>query len=282
MPDGSTIVFRSGGTYRLSSALVINGRHNLTFEGNGATLRSYGGYTESGSVFRVFGCTGIVIRNIKLVGNSPTPGVYIGGRERAHGIQIVKGGDIEVVNTTISNVYGDGANVDYWTDGVWIHNSTINRPGRAGFTVLAGRNISVESNTFYNPSNTSAIVDIEPYESTGGVVNFRFVNNTILGNTFYFAANYGSVISDITISGNRAVDGSMRAIIGRAGPRPRRVTITNNTALGPAVAWNPGIVGYGGMALEHIDGLTVTGNVASFSPGHSLASIKDCTSVVYR
>ena len=282
VPNGSTIVFKSNGTYRLNSALLISSRQNLTFDGNGATLRSYGGYSESGSVLRVFGCTGITIRDIKLVGNSPTPGVYIGGKEYAHGVQIVQGGDIEIDNSTISNVYGDAVNSDYDTDGVWVHDSTINRPGRAGIVVLSGINWLVENNYFYNPSNTSAIVDIEPYEADGVVRHFTFRNNTIAGNTFYFAANYGSAISDITISGNTALNGSLRAIIGRVGPRPQRVTITNNIAKGPAVTWNPDALSGGGMVLMHIDGLTVTGNVASFSPAHTLAAITDCTNVVYR
>ena len=80
VPDGSTIVFKSGGTYRMDQGLIVNGRRNLTFEGNGATLKSNGGTTEASSLLRVFGATGIVIRNITLVGNSPTPGIYRPGR----------------------------------------------------------------------------------------------------------------------------------------------------------------------------------------------------------
>jgi len=280
VPDGSTIVFRAGGYYRMDRSLAINARHNLTFEGNGATLKSNGDFHEYSSVFQVFGCTGIVIRNINLVGNSPTPGVYIPRQEGAHGVQIVMGSNIEVVNATISNVYGDGANTDYWTDGVWVHNSTINRPGRAGFVVLAGKNITVENNLFFNESNTSAILDIEPYEADGGVINFKFLDNTITGNDFYFAANGGNVLTDIIISGNTATTGTIRGLIRAASPRPQRVTITNNTALGSAVSFDPDTMGHGGLELRHIDGLTVTGNHVPLWSGQ-LASIIDCTDVTY-
>ena len=42
VPDGSTIVFRSGGTYRMDHGLRLAGRHDLVFEGNGATLQTTG------------------------------------------------------------------------------------------------------------------------------------------------------------------------------------------------------------------------------------------------
>ena len=42
MPDGSTIVFRAGTTYRLDHGIKLVNRHHLTFEGNGATLKANG------------------------------------------------------------------------------------------------------------------------------------------------------------------------------------------------------------------------------------------------
>ena len=42
VPDGSTIVFKSGGTYRVSHGLRLFGRHDLVFAGNGATIQTTG------------------------------------------------------------------------------------------------------------------------------------------------------------------------------------------------------------------------------------------------
>ena len=42
VPDGSTIVFKSGGTYRVSHGLRLFGRHGLVFAGNGATIQTTG------------------------------------------------------------------------------------------------------------------------------------------------------------------------------------------------------------------------------------------------
>jgi hypothetical protein len=78
--DGSTIVFRAGGVYRLNGAIKFAHRHRLTLNGNGATLRSSGPSTEAGSLFWLSsaggGDTGITIENFRLVGNNPSPGFF--------------------------------------------------------------------------------------------------------------------------------------------------------------------------------------------------------------
>jgi hypothetical protein len=288
VPDGSTIVFKAGGTYRMDQGLIVNGRRNLTFEGNGATLKSNGGTTEVSSLLRVFGATGIVIRNITLVGNSPTPGIYRPGQEGAHGIQIVMGGNIEIANVTIRNTYGDCVNTDYWTDGVRMHDSRCTYSSRCGFAIFSGKNITIERNTYDH--NGGMPLDIEPYEADGGADTVQFINNTSLyqGNSrdysqpygpedYFFGANGGGRgIYNITISGNTLVRGIFKGIlvVPGTGLRYRNIVITNNTAMGDTVAGPT-------VRLAHIDGLTVTGNRVSLSSGQ-IANITDSTGVTYQ
>jgi hypothetical protein len=272
VPDGSTIVFKAGGYYRMDTGLIVNGRHNLTFEGNGATLKSNGGYTEASSLFRVFGDTGIVIRDFNLVGNSPTPGVYRPGQEGAHGIQIVEGSNIEIANVNISNTYGDCANTDYWTDGVWFHDSSCKSSGRNGVAIFAGKNMTVERVVF--DKNGGGVFDIEPYQSSGGATNIKFINNTSGTHTNgFFDANGGSVISNITVSGNTLTGGSLGGYVWLASPRVQNLVFTNNTATVPRAG--------PAMYFSHIDGLTVTGNVQPLTSG-VFAQIADCTGVTYQ
>ena len=99
VPDGSTIAFKPGATYLMDAPLKFSRRHNLTFDGQGATLKANGPTTESGSLIWVgsYGGanTGITIHDFKLVGHSPTPGVYQGGKEGAHGVLIAGSNDVE-------------------------------------------------------------------------------------------------------------------------------------------------------------------------------------------
>ena len=276
VPDGSTIVFKAGGVYRLNAALKFAHRHNLTFEGNGATLKAGGGTTEASSLFwlgsYLGGNTGIVIRNFTLVGNSTTPGVFQVGREGAHGILVDSGSGIEISSVTVSGVWGDCLYVGSWADGVSFHDSTCSSNGRNGVTVTSARNLTVQRVAF--PKAGYCTFDIEPNTSSEGASNIRFLDNTAgsWSNSFLSAEGAsGSVVNGVTVSGNTVTGASLVTIIQL--DRRQNIVFTNNTsrvsASGPV------------LRFAHIDGLTVTGNVQPLSSG-SLASITDSTSVTYQ
>jgi hypothetical protein len=275
VPDGSTILFKAGGVYRMDAALKFAHRSNLTFEGNGATLRSNGGTTEASSLFWLGsyqgGNSGITIRNFTLVGNSTTPGVYQSGREGAHGILIGGGTAIEIANVTIQGVWGDCLYVGGWSDGVNFHDSTCASNGRNGVTVTSARNLTVQRVRLHKSGYCT--FDIEPNASSEGASNIRFLNNTAgtWSNSFLSADGAaGSVVERVIVSGNTVTGGSLRTIIDLA--RRQNVIFVNNTS----TVRVPGPV----LRFAHIDGLTVTGNVQPLSSG-VLASITDSTGVTY-
>ena len=282
VPDGSTIVFKAGGVYRMDSGLRFSGRRNLTFEGNGATLRSNGTSScgRDCSLFYVVSDTGITIRNVRLVGNSPTPGVYNGSWEQAAAVTIIGGGGVEIANVTVSGVGGDALTLSgvapAWPDGIWFHDSHVISSGRMGVGILAGRNVTVERVTFDTVGYGA--FDIEPNDTTQGASAVRFLDNTVgavnqvRGRAFFFGANgaVGSAVSDVTVSGNRATGTSLDTYLNVA--RRQNIVFTNNTSTVPVA----GPVLY----FAHVDGLTVTGNVQPLTSG-VLASITDCTGVAY-
>jgi len=284
VPDGSTIVFKAGAVYRMDMGLRFSGRRGLTFEGNGATLKSNGASTcgrDCSLFYLQEGNTRIMIRDFRLAGNSPTPGVYSGTWEHAAAITIVGGGDVEIANVTVSGVGGDGLTLSgvapNWPDGIWFHDSHVVSSGRMGVAVVAGRNVTVERVAFDTVGY--GVFDIEPNDATQGASNVRFLDNTVgtvsqvRGRAFFFGANgaAGSAVGDVTVSGNTATGTPLDTIVDVA--RRRNIVFTNNTSA-VAVA---GPVLY----LAHIDGLTVTGNVQPLTSG-VLASITDCTGVTYR
>ncbi len=275
VPDGATIVFKAGGVYRMAGALKFAHRRNLTFEGNGSTLKGAGGTTESGSLIWLgsYGGAnaGIAIRNFRLTGNSSTPGTYQAGREGAHGIMLDGGNGIEITNVTISAVWGDCLKLTTWADGVSFHDSTCASSGRNGITILAARNVAVQRVGFTRTGYCT--FDIEPMSSSQGASNIRFLDNTAgtWSNSFLSADGAaGSVVNGLTVSGNTVTGKSLLTVIDLA--RRQNVVFTNNTSMVKA----PGPV----LRFAHIDGLTVTGNVQPLSSG-PLASITDSTSVTY-
>jgi hypothetical protein len=271
VPDGTTIDFPAGAIYRMDAGLKFSGRHDLTFEGNGATLRSNGDVHETSSLFALFGNTGIVIRDFYLVGNSPSPGVYLPGQEAAHAVLIHGGSNVDVSGVTISAVYGDAFFVDTWAEAVTIHDSVVRSTGRNGVSIIAGRNIMVERVTFEDSGYCT--FDVEANDSTEGASGVRFLDNTAgtWGDAF-LAANgaAGSVVDGVTVSGNRVNGSSLLTDITLA--RRRNIVFTNN--MSDASADGPV------LRFDHVDGLTVSGNIQPLRSG-PLAAIVDSTDVTY-
>ena len=261
----------TGGVYRMSTALKFSDRHNLIFDGNGATLVSTGNGQQESSLFRVMtGNAGITIRNFTLIGNSPTPGVLDEAQQWAYGVEVL-GINVEIANVTISAVYGDGVLTDSPASGVWFHDSHVVSAGRNGVAVLGGDNITIERVTL--DKSGYCTFDIEPWVSTGVATNVKFLNNTAgtWSNAFMAAGGIaGSVVSGVTVSGNKVTGVSLLTVIDLA--RRQNVVFTNNTSTAQAA----GPV----LRFAHIDGLTVTGNIQPLKSG-GLASVTDSTGVTY-
>jgi hypothetical protein len=272
VPDGSTIAFKAGAVYRMDLGLKFSDRHDLTFEGNGATLRSNGDNFETSSLFALWGGnTGIAIRDFNLVGNSSTPGVYQPGREGAHGVLIDGGSNVDVSGVTVSGVWGDGFYVGLWADTVSIHDSTVASNGRNGISIISGRNVTVQRVAFTQSGYCT--FDIESNAPDEGASNITFIDNTAgtWGNVF-LAANgvAGSVVDGVTVRNNRVTGSTLLSDITLA--RRSNIVFENNTSTVPA----NGPV----LRFAHIDGLTVTGNVQPLKSG-ALAFIEDSTKVSF-
>jgi hypothetical protein len=274
VPDGSTVIFKAGGVYRLNGAIQFPGRNHLTLDGNGATLRAYSSAT---SLLRLDRNSGTTIRDFILVGNSPTPGVYSGSIESRAALRVYNSRDTEIYGLTIRAVGGDCLYIGAWSDGVRFHDNHCVSAGRMGVAITAGRNVTVERNAF--DAIGYGVFDIEPNFSTEGASNVRFVNNTVgrisqvRGKAFLFGANgaAGSVVNGVTVSGNTVTGDSLDTYVTNT-TRRKNIVFTNNTA---KVA-SPGPV----LFFSHVDYLTVGGNVQPLTSG-VLARILDCTGTTY-
>ena len=147
VPDGSSIGFDAGGEYRLSRGLTVSGRRNLVLDGNGATLAMVG---HDRSVLAIEGSTDIVLRNLSIEGDNADAGTsdayHPDGQEFSHGIAVRGSHGVEILDVAITDVWGDGIFIGVpgtayadWSSGVWIHDCTIERNGRMGVVVNAGR-----------------------------------------------------------------------------------------------------------------------------------------------
>jgi hypothetical protein len=289
VPDGGTVRLPAGAQYRVEGTLILENRHNLTIEGNGALLFA----TTTGENVTpprdlehkwprkrahlvVYGGGGIVVRNLQIRGphrNGGENGDYVRELEGQHGIVLrgVQGAELDRVR--ITDVYGDfvylgsyGGAGSAWTRNVRIHDSHFERNGRQGFGITGAEDILLENNYIGDVRRTA--LDIEPNGVSGGAKRLTVRKNTFgaIGN--HWLAGHGKVgtVEDITLEEN-VVHDKMRVSTNPTGPRRRNFRIVNNTSdqvVGLPIAL---------MTLHLIDGIVVRGNKSTFSPAREMTGV---------
>ena len=277
VPDGSLINFPAAGIYKITSALRLEGRHNLIIDGNGCTLQSASvdpGSELSSLWYERLGGSDIWIKNFVLIGSSPYPGVFTDGVSPTDGQQqhgVIVGADrTEVSGCTISALWGDGVEVNSGMS-VWFHDNHVISAGRNGVSVISGTNVIAERNALDVVGGFA--FDVEPDVVTDSCINVVFRNNTVgtWGFEHVFAASNSpkTTVDGIVIDNNIVTGGSIRTYIDSVGAvRMTHITFTNNVG---KVATTDAPLNF-----QRIDGLTVTGNVQPLSSGHLIWTV-DCT-----
>lgn len=159
VPDHSTLIFQAGACYNIDGGLLIDDRHGLVFEGNGATFRvfSRGAPERSNWIFR--GGSNLTLREITVVGANPHAGTseaaYDPAVEWQHGFRLrgVQGALLERLKAY--DVYGDFINLSH--DGrvarpgppnrdITIRQGHFERNGRMGISITHGERIWIQDN----------------------------------------------------------------------------------------------------------------------------------------
>ena len=273
VPDGSVIEFHPGTIYRLDQGIQVANRHSLVFSGNGTTLKvgshagandqlaspfvlghQYGKWWQGGN-------TDIVIHDFVLIGNDPTPGTFTAGQEAQANIEITGSDRVEIYSVTGSAAPGDFVFVN-GVNGAWIHDCEAPTVGRTGGTIISGRDITFERNTFGVVGY--CVFNIEPNCAAEATHNAQFVANTAVSWDCAFlsveGSHTGAVIDGVIADSNTVTGDSIRTVIDNGGTaRMRNVTFINN--IGKKADDGPVLV------FAHIDGLSVSGNVQPLSSG---------------
>lgn len=273
VPNGSTIVFPAGATYRLDKGIQIANRHNLVFAGNGTTLKvgpSGGTNDQLASPFVLGhqygkwwqgGNSDIVIHDFVIIGNNPIPGTFTAGQEGQANLEITGTDRVEIYSITGSAAPGDFVFIT-GVHGAWIHDCHALNVGRSGGSIISGRDVTFERNTFGVVGY--CVFNIEPNTASEATYNARFLANTAISWNCSFlsveGSHTGATIDGVVADGNTATGASIRTVIDNGGTgRMKNITITNNT--GEKADDGPVLV------FAHVDGLTVTGNVQPLRSG---------------
>lgn len=277
LPANSTVQFPAGATYSVATAIKLGGRTNLDLEGNGATIRSTAGSSNTNENYSVFyfqtfpgANTGIGIHNFKLVGSDPTPNTFVGGKEGQMGVLVDGGNGFDIAGNTFSGSWGDAVEVNSAATNVRIHNNTILSAGRNALSVIWGNHVEMDHNQITQVGYVTFDVEPNTASEPSSFINIHDNAGGKWSDAFFAVdgSSTGAAIGDLSVVNNTSATGLLAIINPSGKAREPRIVFTGNT--GPATS--------GPVVTAHaVDGLTVTGNTPAKSG--SFLSAVSCTAV---
>jgi parallel beta helix pectate lyase-like protein len=200
VPNGSTVLFRAGGRYRVEGTLRLTDRHDLTFEGNGATIFATTKGDRTRSQWRFVRGQRIVFHDLSVRGAHPHAGMYDDAYqakyEAQHAFEFQGTRDVLLDHVTATDVYGDfvyiGKDLDtrVWSARVTVRYSTFARNGRQGISVTAGRDVRIEHNIITDTRRST--IDLEPNTPSWGADGVVIADNVIGPGRLMFVAAGGN------------------------------------------------------------------------------------------
>lgn len=277
VPDGSTIAFPARARYRIDGSLIIEGRKNLTFEGNGAEFFATTEADRNRRHWWIRNSDGITIRDVVVRGANPNAGTgeaaYRSDREAQHGFDFAGVKNVIVENVTVTDVYGDfvyiGRDKSGWSKHVTVRDSHFERNGRQGIAITAGEDIKIERNKITEVRRST--FDIEPNASDWGARRVTISDNDIGPGRLSFLAGHGAAgrVEDIMVVDNR-LSGKVMNISFKAPTAQRRANFSlignvSNKAFGSPNA---------AVTIEGFDGVTIRNNVLPLDAGRKMTPVQ--------
>lgn len=300
--DNHVFSFAANGCYVVNGLLDFDGKHDITFEGNGATIKIATNGSEfcppptdpnnpscsksvnperSRHLWQFLNSRNITFHNLIVRGPNPCIGsdacAYDANREAQHFWIIGSGSN----NVVLDNVQGYRALGDFvfvsGANNVAIKNSNFDSDGRMALTTNSGNTIVYDHNTVSNPRRSTW--DIEPTSFSGppvDVKNITYSNNTISAGYpgFFFISDTGGQqnADNILIYNNhlRGKDLSFHEANDNQGwPIRKNFRIIGNSSDTAFDGSGPGSP----IFIQRANGVEVRDNTYAVTPGRNLQSV---------
>lgn len=237
-PDGTTFRFAANAKYRIDGTVKITNRHNLTFDGNGATF--YAG-TDGDKLRKHWwfqGGSNITVHDLAVRGANRRPGVdgtWRSDREHQHGFTFRGVTGVTLRDVRVTDVYGDALLLggardgsSAWTTNVRVSGYHFERTGRQGVAIIGARNVVLENG--YVGDVYRNLYQLEGNKTGDGYRDVVIRSNRLgmAGMFFVNVAMHSGVTADgIMVQGNR---GRGMDIAARFGPGTRNIRFLENTS----------------------------------------------------
>lgn len=289
VPDGVTVRFPANGRFHVEGVVLLVGRHDLTVEGNGATLvattdgsaaaRPQGKYRLHWPRLRehveIRKSTNVTVRDLTVRGPNDK-GAYVASLEGQAGFAITKSDGVLLDGVSATDTYGDGVYVFGVSHSVTVRDCTLERNGRQGVAIVNAEQVTVEGCTIRAAGRS--VFDLEPLPAWRvRAVHLR--KNTIDGyhNFLLAAAGAGPGMSDVWLEGNVARgDGGVTVFAGIDRFVRQGIHIVGNRGEGTATG-HDGVV----MQITRFDGVEVRDNHQRVDSGSVAVATTGSCNVVF-
>jgi hypothetical protein len=280
-PDGGIVQLAAGADYRVEGTLVLEDRHDLRIEGNGARIFATTRADRTRSQLELVGGSDLVVRNLEIQGANPHAGLeeraYVAELEAQHAIGLYGVRDVELDRVNLHDTYGDFVYLarrdgdQGWSQGVWIHDSTFARSGRQGIAVVAARDVVIEHNRFTDVRR--ATIDLEPNGPSWGANNIHVIDNQVGPGRLLFVAAAGiGPVDGVVIARNTLQGRALYVWVDPPeGSRRQRFWVVDNTT--DTMAMDEPV------QFTRTDGAVVDGNRQAIEAPDALVRSTDSCSV---
>jgi hypothetical protein len=206
--------------------------------------------------------TDVEIRGGRLTSTN-TAGAYSVAREPWHGVEIVGGKDITLVDVDIDHVWGDfvyiTAREKVQAKNVLIRGGTFAANGRQGITMNGVDGLEIDGVEFRNVQRM--LFDHEP-AANGGLSNVDIHDN--FGHTGGLGflnvwPHKKTVLENIKVRNHHLDKGHFLTTVASAGVQRKNFQMTNNTTNEPKQSKAKALITVGGVSAG-FDGVVITGN----------------------
>lgn len=315
VPDNSVVSFPGGGCYLVIGTVTVNGKTDVSIEGNGSRLVRTElspqelRYPQRNAFFRIANSTRVHLSglNVEATNNSsdyggtildadgtarsvdclsylPDWGCYSIALEFEHAFEVLGSVDTSVSNVSAKDIWGDGVYVagrDQFTsqqgERVTLLNVSVDRNGRQGMAVNRIQHVLIDG--FILERGRRSGIDIEPDTGAEIISDIEIRNSVIETNLLAFASYGRGESSNVYIHGNVVTRTGVPWIYVRANDGTRRYnwTIHNNDVQQRLGSPQPGLL------FENVVGVDIQGNTnhyASAQPTNAVGLYAGSTATI--
>lgn len=182
VPDGRTARLAAGGCYQVDGHLLLTGRHDLTLDGNGATLKVVASPAASAPTLEFDGGSDVRVSDLNVLGDNPSP-TYVSSRQWDTGIRLDGVDGATITGVTIDHVHGDFVEIaglkGKSSRDIRISDCQFDTSGRQGISFGDANGVVVDDVRLGNVPNDT--YDVETDGPQLGVTGLTIENTTSFG-----------------------------------------------------------------------------------------------------